>query len=188
MARGEAIPNGLNLTLRDERQQFVAFKPIEAGEVTFDDVPPGKYAVLVNSVAPAVHHFADYFAGRGDRGPRHHCSRRRFNGFKRFDCGWSRGRGRICEANGKTDVGSDGRAGAQRSGNTPGTIPKGSKRHGWKSRVPQRASRVVHDHRRGRRVGIPVDGARSAGSLPPARSEFDDWGIDDRDGAVAGSR
>jgi hypothetical protein len=33
--------------------QFVAFVPLEAnGEVTFDEVPPGKYALLVNSPLP----------------------------------------------------------------------------------------------------------------------------------------
>ncbi len=53
MARGEPLPKGLNLVLRDSRRQPVAFKPIEAsGEVTFEDVPAGKYAVLVNSQPP----------------------------------------------------------------------------------------------------------------------------------------
>jgi len=53
MARGETLPKGLNLVLRDSRRQSVAFKPIEAsGEVTFEDVPAGKYVVLVNSQPP----------------------------------------------------------------------------------------------------------------------------------------
>ena len=49
MARGEPIPKEFNLALRNGRKQFVAFKPLENGEVTFEDVPPGKYALLVNS-------------------------------------------------------------------------------------------------------------------------------------------
>jgi hypothetical protein len=53
MARGEPLPKGLNLALRDSRRQVVGFTPIEAsGEATFEDVPPGKYAVLVNSAPP----------------------------------------------------------------------------------------------------------------------------------------
>jgi hypothetical protein len=50
MARGEPVPKELNLALRNSRRQLVAFKPLEAnGEVTFEDVPPGTYAVTVNS-------------------------------------------------------------------------------------------------------------------------------------------
>jgi Carboxypeptidase regulatory-like domain len=50
MARGEPIPKELNLALRNSRRQFIAFKPLEAnGEVSFEGVPPGKYAVMVNS-------------------------------------------------------------------------------------------------------------------------------------------
>jgi uncharacterized protein (DUF2141 family) len=53
MARGEPLPKELNLVLRNSRRQVVEFMPIEAsGEVTFENVPPGKYAVLVNSVPP----------------------------------------------------------------------------------------------------------------------------------------
>ena len=53
MARGEPLPRGLNLALRNAKMQFVAFVPLEAnGEVTFDEVPPGKYALLVNSPLP----------------------------------------------------------------------------------------------------------------------------------------
>jgi protocatechuate 3,4-dioxygenase beta subunit len=53
MARGEPIPRGLNLALRNAKMQLVAFMPLEAnGEVTFDEVPPGKYALLVYSPPP----------------------------------------------------------------------------------------------------------------------------------------
>jgi hypothetical protein len=53
MARGEPIPKELNLALRNAQSEFVAFKQVEAnGEVTFEDVLPGKYAVLVNSPPP----------------------------------------------------------------------------------------------------------------------------------------
>jgi uncharacterized protein (DUF2141 family) len=58
MARGEPLPKELNLALRNSRRQVVGFIPIEAsGEATFEDVPPGKYAVLVNS-APPLHTIA----------------------------------------------------------------------------------------------------------------------------------
>jgi hypothetical protein len=53
MARGEPLPKGLNLALRDSRGITAWFLPIEAsGEVTFENVPAGKYAVLVNSQPP----------------------------------------------------------------------------------------------------------------------------------------
>jgi hypothetical protein len=49
MARGEPVPKEFNLALRNGQKQFIAFQPLENGEVTFGDVPPGKYALLVNS-------------------------------------------------------------------------------------------------------------------------------------------
>jgi len=52
-AGGEPLPKEANLVLRNSRRQVVEFMPIEAsGEVTFEGVPPGKYAVLVNSAPP----------------------------------------------------------------------------------------------------------------------------------------
>ena len=50
---GDPLPKEANLVLRNSRRQVVEFMPIEAsGEVTFEGVPPGKYAVLVNSAPP----------------------------------------------------------------------------------------------------------------------------------------
>ena len=49
MTRGEPIPKEFNLALRNGQKQFMAFQPLENGEVTFGDVPPGKYALLVNA-------------------------------------------------------------------------------------------------------------------------------------------
>jgi hypothetical protein len=52
-ARGEDVPQGLNLTLRNEQRRVVAFLPVSAsGEVAFESVAPGKYAVLVNVSKP----------------------------------------------------------------------------------------------------------------------------------------
>jgi hypothetical protein len=53
MARGEPIPQGLSLLLRKSPRQFAGSEAIgPSGEVTFGDVPPGKYEVLVSSVPP----------------------------------------------------------------------------------------------------------------------------------------
>ncbi len=48
-ARGEDLPPGLNLSLRTEQMRSIAFTPAKAnGEAIFDNVPPGKYSVMVN--------------------------------------------------------------------------------------------------------------------------------------------
>ena len=48
-ARGEDMPSGFSLTLRDEHRHTVAHAPMPAsGEAVFEGVPPGKYAVMVN--------------------------------------------------------------------------------------------------------------------------------------------
>jgi hypothetical protein len=53
MARGEPIPQGLSLSLRKSPTQFAGSEAIgPGGEVTFGDVPPGKYEVLVGSLPP----------------------------------------------------------------------------------------------------------------------------------------
>jgi 5-hydroxyisourate hydrolase-like protein (transthyretin family) len=53
-ARGEDLPQGLNLSLRTEQMRSIAFEPAKAnGEAIFENVPPGKYSVMVNvSKAP----------------------------------------------------------------------------------------------------------------------------------------
>ncbi|HEY2820618.1 MAG TPA: carboxypeptidase-like regulatory domain-containing protein [Candidatus Acidoferrum sp.] len=52
-ARGEDVPEGTSLNLRNERRRTIAFIPVSAdGTVNFDGVPPGKYTVLVNSQKP----------------------------------------------------------------------------------------------------------------------------------------
>ena len=47
-AHGEDIPEGLNLSLRDERSKSIAFVPVTSGAATFEGVPAGKFALLVN--------------------------------------------------------------------------------------------------------------------------------------------
>jgi hypothetical protein len=50
MPRQEAFPRQLYLALQDSRRQTVAFKPVDAaGEAVFEDLPAGKYAILVSS-------------------------------------------------------------------------------------------------------------------------------------------
>jgi hypothetical protein len=52
-AHGEDTPEGLNLSLRDERNKSIAFVPVTGGGASFEGVPPGKFALLVNvSKAP----------------------------------------------------------------------------------------------------------------------------------------
>jgi hypothetical protein len=52
-AHGEDMPEGLNLSLRDERNKSIAFVPVASGGAVFEGVPPGKFALLVNvSKAP----------------------------------------------------------------------------------------------------------------------------------------
>lgn len=44
----EPFPKQFQLALQDSRRQIVAFKPVDAaGEATFEDLPAGKYAILV---------------------------------------------------------------------------------------------------------------------------------------------
>ncbi len=47
-AHGEDLPEGLNLSLRDERGKSIAFVPVTSGESLFEGVPAGKFALLVN--------------------------------------------------------------------------------------------------------------------------------------------
>jgi hypothetical protein len=50
MPRQEPLPKQFYLALQDSRRQTVAFKPVDAtGEATFEDLPAGKYAILVSS-------------------------------------------------------------------------------------------------------------------------------------------
>jgi hypothetical protein len=52
MPRQEPFPKQFYLALQDSRRQTVAFKPVDAaGEATFEDLPAGKYAILVSSPA-----------------------------------------------------------------------------------------------------------------------------------------
>jgi hypothetical protein len=52
MLRQEPFPKQFSLALQDSRRQTVAFKPVDAaGEVTFEDLPAGEYAILVASPA-----------------------------------------------------------------------------------------------------------------------------------------
>jgi hypothetical protein len=52
-ARGEDVPEGTSLNLRDEHRRTIAFIAVSPdGTVDFDGVPPGKYTVLVNSQKP----------------------------------------------------------------------------------------------------------------------------------------
>src|SRR5712692_8026929 len=52
MPQQEPFPKQLYLALQDSRRQTVAFKPVDAaGEATFEDLPAGKYAILVSSPA-----------------------------------------------------------------------------------------------------------------------------------------
>jgi hypothetical protein len=48
-ARGEDVPQDMNLSLRNEQMQTIAFTPVRAkGEAVFENVPAGKFALLVN--------------------------------------------------------------------------------------------------------------------------------------------
>jgi hypothetical protein len=50
MPRQEPFPKQFYLALQDSRRQNVAFKPVDpAGEATFEDLPAGKYTILVYS-------------------------------------------------------------------------------------------------------------------------------------------
>ena len=50
MPAREPQPKQLNIALQDSRMQVVAFKDVDPiGEVAFDDIPAGKYSVLVFS-------------------------------------------------------------------------------------------------------------------------------------------
>ena len=53
-ARGEDVPQGLTLSLWNERRRPIAFVPVSpSGDVVFEGVPPGKFGVMVNvSKAP----------------------------------------------------------------------------------------------------------------------------------------
>ena len=52
LPRGDQFPKQFSIALQDSRRRMVAFRPIDtAGEVTFEDLPAGKYAVLVSSPA-----------------------------------------------------------------------------------------------------------------------------------------
>jgi hypothetical protein len=50
MPRQEPFPKEFSLALQDSRRQIAAFKPVDAtGEATFEDLPAGKYTILVAS-------------------------------------------------------------------------------------------------------------------------------------------
>jgi hypothetical protein len=50
MPRQEPFPKQFYLALQDSRRQTVAFKPVDAaGEAAFEDLPAGKYSILVSS-------------------------------------------------------------------------------------------------------------------------------------------
>jgi carboxypeptidase family protein len=50
MPREEPLPKQFYLALQDSRRQTVAFKRVDAaGEASFEDLPAGKYAILVSS-------------------------------------------------------------------------------------------------------------------------------------------
>jgi hypothetical protein len=52
-ARGEDVPQGMNLSLRNEKKRTIAFIPAALnGDTVFEGVPPGKYALLVNVQTP----------------------------------------------------------------------------------------------------------------------------------------
>jgi 5-hydroxyisourate hydrolase-like protein (transthyretin family) len=52
-ARGEDVPQGMNLSLRNEKKRTIAFIPaVLNGDTVFEGVPPGKYALLVNVQQP----------------------------------------------------------------------------------------------------------------------------------------
>lgn len=50
LPRGDQFPKQFSLALQDSRRRTVAFRPVDAaGEVIFEELPAGKYAVLVSS-------------------------------------------------------------------------------------------------------------------------------------------
>jgi hypothetical protein len=50
LPRGEEFPKQFFIALQDSRRRVVAFKPVDtAGEVAFEELPAGKYAILVSS-------------------------------------------------------------------------------------------------------------------------------------------
>lgn len=50
LPRGDQFPKGFSIALQDSRRRTVAFGPVDAGgEVLFEELPAGKYAVLVSS-------------------------------------------------------------------------------------------------------------------------------------------
>jgi uncharacterized surface anchored protein len=52
-ARGEDVPQGMNLSLRNEKKHTIAFIPVALnGDTVFEGVPSGKYALLVNVQTP----------------------------------------------------------------------------------------------------------------------------------------
>ena len=54
LPRGDQFPKQFSIALQDSRRRTVAFRPVDtAGEVTFGDLPAGKYAILVSSATKA---------------------------------------------------------------------------------------------------------------------------------------
>lgn len=50
LPRGDQVPRPFSIALQDSRRRIVAFRPVDAaGEVVFEGLPAGKYAVLVSS-------------------------------------------------------------------------------------------------------------------------------------------
>jgi hypothetical protein len=50
LPQGDQFPKQLSIALQDSRRRIVAFRPVDAaGEVVFEELPAGKYAVLVSS-------------------------------------------------------------------------------------------------------------------------------------------
>jgi hypothetical protein len=50
LPRGDQFPKPFSIALQDSRRRIVAFRPVDAaGEVLFEELPAGKYAVLVSS-------------------------------------------------------------------------------------------------------------------------------------------
>jgi hypothetical protein len=50
LPRGDQFPRQFSIALQDSRRRIMAFKPVDAaGEVVFEELPAGKYAVLVSS-------------------------------------------------------------------------------------------------------------------------------------------
>jgi hypothetical protein len=50
LPRGDQFPRQFSIALQDSRRRIVAFRPVDAaGEVVFEELPAGKYAVLVSS-------------------------------------------------------------------------------------------------------------------------------------------